>query len=213
MHDSAFRFLEERLTELAGRLSLSTWAVGPAAMLEPLLEENRARFPASGPELDRLNEREHYRQTLSLLRERVRATRLDADHAYRDSATLVADLRVIEASLLDQRQTLAVTGDIHDVIRQAEVFGFHFATLDIRDHSRRFEAAVHDSFARANVASDYRSLSETDKMAVLAARSPIRGRSFPRIWLATRLRAARLSRRSEPCSDCWTASIPARSGR
>ncbi len=168
MRDSALRFLEERLTELAGRLSLSTWAVGHAALLEPLLEENRARFPALAHELDRLNEREQYRQTLSLLRERVRATRLGAEHAYRDSAALVADLRVIEASLLAQREALAVTGDIHDVIRQAEVFGFHFATLDIRDHSRRFEAAVHESFARANVVSDYRSLSESEKMDALA---------------------------------------------
>ncbi len=168
MRDSALRFLEERLTELAGRLSLSTWAVGNASLLEPLLEENRAHFPNLARELDRLNEREQYRQTLSLLRERVRATRLGTEHAYRDSAALVADLRVIEASLLAQRQTLAVTGDIHDVIRQAEVFGFHFATLDIRDHSRRFETAIHESFVRANVAADYRSLSEAEKMDVLA---------------------------------------------
>ncbi len=168
MRDSALRFLEERLTELAGRLSLSTWAVGPADQLLPLLDEHRARFPALANELDRLNEREPYRQTLTLLRERLRATRLGTEHAYRDSAAFVADLRAIETSLLAQRQTLAATGDIHDVIRQAEVFGFHFATLDIRDHSRRFEAAVHESFGRGRVVADYRALEEGEKQAVLA---------------------------------------------
>ena len=33
-----------------------------------------------------------------------------------------------------------VAGDLRDVIRQAEVFGFAMATLDIRDHSRRQKA-------------------------------------------------------------------------
>lgn len=168
MRDSALRYLEERLTELAGRLSLSTWAVGPADHLLPLLAENRDRFPALANDLDRLNEREPYRQSLTLLRERLRATRLGTDHGYRDAAAFVADLRTIEASLHAQRQTLAATGDIHDVLRQAEVFGFHFATLDIRDHSRRLETAVAESLARAQVGSDYRTLGETAKMGVLA---------------------------------------------
>jgi len=168
MRDSALRFLEDRLTELAGRLSLSTWAVGPADNLLPILAENRDRFPTLANDLDRLNEREPYRQSLTLLRERLRATRLGTDHAYRDAAFFVADLRTIEASLHAQRQTLAATGDIHDVVRQAEVFGFHFATLDIRDHSRRLETAVSESLSRAHVGSDYRALDDTAKMGVLA---------------------------------------------
>lgn len=171
MRESALRFLEERLTELAGRLSISTWAAGNADLLAPMLAENRARFPDLAADLDRLNEREPYRQALTLMRERVRAARSGPQHsahAYASPAELVADLRTIEQSLAAQREQLVLTGDIHDVIRQAEVFGFHYATLDIRDHARRFERAVHEACSLTQVEGNYGGLSEPEKLALLA---------------------------------------------
>ncbi len=170
MRDVALRFWDERLTELAGRLSVSEWAAGPAEIIAPRVAEYRALFPALAADLGRLNATEPYRQLLTLARERVRAMRRDAgDHAagYRDAAELVADLRLVEASLLAQGERLIVGGDLHDAIRQAEVFGFHLATLDIREHAKRHEAALHAVLAATGVEPDYRGLAEDDRFALL----------------------------------------------
>jgi phosphoenolpyruvate carboxylase len=177
MADAALRFFDDRLTELAGRISISTWATGPVGLLDPLLEDARGRFPELAASLARLNAAEPYRQALTLMRERVRSTRAaltgqatsaDPIHAYPEAAALVADLRLVERSLVAQNEPLIAAGDLHDVIRQAEVFGFHFATLDIRDHAGRHETALAEVFARTGVEPSYRDLSEPEKQRLLA---------------------------------------------
>jgi phosphoenolpyruvate carboxylase len=177
MADGALRFLDERITELSGRISLSTSATGPAPLLAPLLDELRERFPALAADLARRNATEPYRQVLTLIRERLRATRaamteqastVDPVDAYPEPAAFIADLHVIERSLLAQREPLIAAGDLRDVIRQAEVFGFHFATLDVRDHARRHETALADVFASTGVEPAYRDLPEAERQRLLA---------------------------------------------
>ena len=177
MADAALRFLDDRVTELSGRISISTWATGPAPGLDPLLTDLRERFPELATDLARRNAGEPYRQTLTLMRERLRATRTTLTghghdpvsvHAYPNPADFVADLRSIERSLHAGREPLIAAGDLHDVIRQAEVFGFHFATLDIRDHAKRHETALADVLALTGVATGYRALPEPEKQRLLA---------------------------------------------
>jgi phosphoenolpyruvate carboxylase len=52
-------------------------------------------------------------------------------------------------------------------LRQVEVFGFHFARLEIRDHAKRYGAAVADILARTMVEPDYLALPEADRAALL----------------------------------------------
>jgi len=167
MRGAAVGLLEGRLTELAGRLSISDLVVRPARALEPLLREYRERFPALAQELRALNADEPYRQLLTLMRERLRATARRDALGYSSSADLVKDLRAIEASLRDQHADLIVGGDLHDVIRQVEVFGFEFATLDIREHARRHEAALAALFAATGVERDYAALPEAERVVLL----------------------------------------------
>ncbi len=168
MREAALRILEERVTELAGRISVSTWTAGPATLLEPALAEGRERFPDLAATLARLNAGEPYRQFLTLVRERLRATRREGEHAYATVEEFVADLRLVEQSLVAQRGGLIAAGDLHDVIRQAEVFGFHFATLDIRDHAKRHETALTEVLALTGVEPGYRDVPELDRVALLA---------------------------------------------
>ncbi|MDP9366678.1 MAG: phosphoenolpyruvate carboxylase, partial [Chloroflexota bacterium] len=168
MREAALRFLEGRVTELAGRISVSTWSAGPATLLEPALADGRERFPDLGAALARLNEGEPYRQFLTLMRERLRSTRQEGEHAYAGVEEFVADLRLVERSLLAQRGGLIAAGDLRDVIRQAEVFGFHFAMLDIRDHARRHETALAEVLAVTGVEPGYRDLPEPERRALLA---------------------------------------------
>ncbi len=168
MREAALGFLEGRLGELAGRVSLATSVAGPAPLVEGLLAENRERFPGLADDLGRRNAGEPYRQALTLLRERVRATRQGAATGYAEPAELLADLRCVERSLLDQRAGLIAAGDLRDVIRQAEVFGFHFARLDVRDHAKRHAAALAEVLALTGVEPAYADLDEPDRVALLA---------------------------------------------
>ncbi|HEV2528332.1 MAG TPA: phosphoenolpyruvate carboxylase [Thermomicrobiales bacterium] len=195
MRETALRFLEDRLTELAGRLSVSEWIAGPAPRLDDYLAVYRAWFPELGRELESLNRGEPYRQLLTLMRERLRLTRAQgigygesheilpgdprgdrirvpnssADAMpYHAPAELLADLQLIRASLADQGETLIIDGDLRDTIRQVEIFGFHFATLDIRDNSKRHQTALTEIFALTGVVADYGALSEDERFALLA---------------------------------------------
>ncbi len=169
MRDAALGFLDGRLGELAGRVSLSTRVVGPAPLVDPLLEDGHARFPELAADLAHRNQGEPYRQALTLMRERVRAARRGDPTGYRDANELLTDLRLVERSLVDQGAALIAAGDLRDVIRQVEVFGFHFARLDIRDHAKRHAAALAAVFALTGVETAYDDLAEPDRVALLAA--------------------------------------------
>lgn len=168
LKETALGFLETSLGELAGRISVSTLVTGPVPALDELLEENRPRFPELAATLDRLNADEPYRQVLTFLRERIRATRSGAIGAYEEAAQLVADLRRVEQALFAHAEPLICAGDLHDVIRQAEVFGFHLATLDVRDHARRHQAALAEVLRVTGVEPDYAALPEPAKAELLA---------------------------------------------
>jgi phosphoenolpyruvate carboxylase len=169
MRHHAIEFLEGRLLELAGRISVSTLVTGPVPGLVALIDENAARFPDLAADLEGRNHDEPYRRALTLMRERLRAARRREPGAYVSADELVLDLRTIEQTLVDQGEPLIVLGDLHDVIRQVEVFGFHFARLDVRDHSRRHETALAEVLKLTGVASDYSALEEEQKIELLCA--------------------------------------------
>lgn len=168
MRDSALGFVEHRLTELAGRLSVSEQMLPPVARITSLLEDYGALFPELHRELTTINAGEPYRHLLTLMRERVIATRWKTDGGFPDAEALLADLRIIEMALVEQSAGMMVGGELHDVIRQIEVFGFGFATLDIRDNAARHEEAVAWMFAEAGVEDAYSELDDHARHALLA---------------------------------------------
>lgn len=168
MRDSCLTALDERFGQVAGRISVSTMIAGEFPELDRRLEANRARFPEAAARLMAENVDEPFRQLLTLMRERVRATRFELPGAYQRPAELVDDLRLIERTLIDRGEALIVGGDLHDLIRQVEVFGFHYARLDIRDHSRRHERAIDEAFRLTGIAENYAALPEAERLAVLS---------------------------------------------
>ncbi|MFN8592484.1 MAG: phosphoenolpyruvate carboxylase [Thermomicrobiales bacterium] len=168
MRDAALNLLESRLLELAGRVSVAETIAGPAAALHPLLARLADEFPATADRLRQVNATEPYRQTLSLMREKVRASRAGLTEGYRVSGELVADLKLIERSLRAQGADLIADGDLRDLIRIVEVFGFHLAVMDIRDHARRNAATLDAIFKRTGVADSYLDLNESDRIELLS---------------------------------------------
>ncbi len=86
---------------------------------------------------------------------------------YADADEFAADLRVLLASLARHHGESLATPRLKPLIRAAEVFGFHLASIDLRQSSDIHEAVVAELFARAGVEPDYAALSEADKLRVL----------------------------------------------
>lgn len=169
MRASCLGSLDARLVELAGRISVSDDLAGPITELDRLIADGRQRFPALATELDRHNAHEPYRQAITFMRERVRATMNDAPGAYQQPSELLADLRIIDVSLRALGAGAIADSDLRDAIRVVDVFGFTFATLDIREHASRHAATVAELFARAGVTPAYLELDEAARTTILQA--------------------------------------------
>ena len=124
-------------------------------------------FPDLAADLRHRNADELYRQAVTLMRERVRAARRDQPHGYQRASELLADLRVVAESLRAQGERHVLGGDLHDVIRHVETFGFHLAAMDIRDHASRHEATIAELFRMWGISEDYAALPEAQKCALL----------------------------------------------
>ena len=167
MRGECLRFLEGRVELLAGRLSLSERVTGPAPALEPILAAGIGWFPALAEQLALVNPEEPYRRALAFMRERIRSTIAGEVGCYSGAAELLEDLRLVERSLDEGPGVYTAAGDLHDVIRQIEVFGFHFARLDVREHATMHRRALGEVYAALGICQNYEELGEDERFALL----------------------------------------------
>lgn len=143
------------------------------------LEHDISRLP--NQELKHLEfiRREPYRQMLTIIRRKLTATLERAatmwdDHpdnpmVYSDSSEMVKDLEAVEASLRACQGEVLADGRLSRLITCLRVCGFHFATLDIRQHSERHTDALHEICARySGSRMQWRELTEDAKLQWLA---------------------------------------------
>ncbi len=169
MRDQCLRLYDMRLEQLAGRLSLSERLTGPAAELAPILSAGEADFPVLAATLAEINPEEPYRRALSFIRERVRAARERQPAGYPGPDALREDLALVARSLSDGSGALTASADLHDFIREVEVFGFHYARLDIREHAKIHRAALTEINRALGICDDYGALPEAERVALLVA--------------------------------------------
>ncbi|HEY4972256.1 MAG TPA: phosphoenolpyruvate carboxylase [Steroidobacteraceae bacterium] len=88
--------------------------------------------------------------------------------AYPDAESLRADLLALEQSLeTSSRGWLGRGGALARLIRAVETFGFHLATLDLRQNSDVHARVVTELLQVAGVQADYQALSEAARVALL----------------------------------------------
>ncbi|MEZ4712587.1 MAG: phosphoenolpyruvate carboxylase [Caldilineaceae bacterium] len=122
---------------------------------------------------------EPYRQKLILMFRRLRATRAENQQpwasrtintrGYSSPEEFLHDLRLIEQSLMTHKGERLAEGRLSRLIRSVEVFGFHLASMDIRQHSGRHRAAMDEILRHYGLLDNYASLSEEEKIAFLSA--------------------------------------------
>jgi len=168
MQETCLLHLQETVRALAERVTLSSRVAGEPPELRELLEALGDLFPELAAEVLKRNPEEPYRRLFKLVAERVRATRKGLDVAYARPQELLDDLHVAEHALRSQGAGFVAADALRDVIRQVEVFGFHFAVLDVREHADVHRAAIDEILRELHVEEDYSALPETDRIAVLA---------------------------------------------
>ncbi len=167
MREQCLRRLEAQAEMLAGRLSLSDRVSGPVPGLSPLLERGAADFPELAQQIDELNPEEPYRRALTFVRERLRATMSRQPGGYQEPGELLGELRQVESCLAEGAGRLTAAGDLRDAIRRVEAFGFHYASLDIREHAKVHRRSLEEIFRTLEVCEDYTALSEPQRIELL----------------------------------------------
>ena len=174
---ACLRFLQERAGLISTRMSLSRRLTGEPKELAPLLADGALRFPSLARELSDRGPEAPYRRAFALIARRLRATRRHEPEAYAGPQELLADLRAADSALRRQGNMFVADGELRDLIRQVEVFGFHFSRLDVREHAERLRSALDEILASLGVHDGYALLQEEDRIALLSreitARRPL----------------------------------------
>ncbi len=166
--------LRHYLTEvhyLGSELSLSAMLVDFPPAMQALAERS--------PDTNAHRIDEPYRRALTGIYARLAATLKlltggeAARHAvapqnpYPDAAAFLADLRTIAASLKSHHAQDLATQRLMPLIRAVEVFGFHLATVDLRQSSDQHQTVVAELLATARIEKNYAALGELNKRAIL----------------------------------------------
>jgi phosphoenolpyruvate carboxylase len=157
-----------RDAEALGReLSISHGLRGvPNSDLESSLERERDRWPDIAARAKKQNSVEPWREKLRFIQHRLRGALNRDERGYSSADEYRADLELVSSALAEAGLGRLAHGKLRDAIRRAEVFGFHLATLDIRQHSDVHESAVDEVLASGG-RPGYRDLSEQRRVALL----------------------------------------------
>jgi phosphoenolpyruvate carboxylase len=166
--------LRHYLTEvhyLGSELSLSAMLVDFPPAMKALAEKS--------PDTNAHRIDEPYRRALTGMYARLAATlksltggdaarhAVEPQNPYADANSFLADLKIIQTSLKSHHAQALAAQRLDPLIRAVEVFGFHLATVDLRQSSDQHEKVVGELLHTARIEKDYAALDETSKRAVL----------------------------------------------
>ncbi|WP_343583346.1 phosphoenolpyruvate carboxylase [Herbaspirillum sp.] len=166
-----FDYYLEEVHTLGAELSISTLMVDASPELLALA--------SASPDHSDHRADEPYRRALIGIYARLAATarslgaanilrqEVGAAAPYGAPAECVAELDVLVASLQANHGAALVKPRLAGLKRAVEIFGFHLATLDMRQSSDIHERVLAELFAKAQVESGYAALTEERKVALL----------------------------------------------
>jgi len=149
---------------LINRYSYCTSRIHVSDDLIQLVEEKEDKYLTESQKWS--TETEIYRRALAFMRYRLTQVG-KTDAGYKNPEEILQELRIIRKSLKQHLPTHDELRRIDRVIRQFELFGFHLASLEVRNHSGEHEIAIHEILAKVNIAKDYAALSEEEKQEKL----------------------------------------------
>jgi phosphoenolpyruvate carboxylase len=161
----------EQVHALGAELSISSRLTAVTPALQAMAEASPDRSPHRAEE--------PYRRALAGIYARLAASYVrltgeapprppaGAAPPYDAPAELAAELQVVRDSLLAQHGPAFEHGPLPDLIRAVDVFGFHLATLDLRQNSAVHARVIAELVKVAGVCADYEALDEAARCALL----------------------------------------------
>ncbi|HQR50791.1 MAG TPA: phosphoenolpyruvate carboxylase [Methylophilaceae bacterium] len=157
---------------LRAELSLTTRLVDVSPKLKKLADHSPDQSPHRQDEPYRLAlvaVLERLRQSCKALTGKKTPRNDDALPAYEDSEAFLADLDIIADSLIDHAGQALVYPRLGKLIKAVETFGFHLASIDLRQSSDVHENVITELFIKAGEDFSYNELGEAEKVKVLLA--------------------------------------------
>ncbi|HEX7491853.1 MAG TPA: phosphoenolpyruvate carboxylase [Candidatus Limnocylindrales bacterium] len=138
---------------VATRLLSTIAAFVPRDEIQPVLETRLARdaeeLPEAMRDMARRYPSEPYRRRMGAVAERLRRTRayLTGEAGpvigrYEGPGQLIAEIEEVQRCLVADGLPRVAHGEVQDFLWQVETFGFHLASLEVRQHSEVHDAAV-----------------------------------------------------------------------
>jgi phosphoenolpyruvate carboxylase len=167
----ALRYYLTELFWLGSELSLSAMLVSVTPAMKALAE--------SSPDTNEHRLDEPYRRAVTVMYSRLAASLkaltggeaarhvLPPKNPYQSAEDFLVDLRTIRDSLLASHGAALVLQRLQPLLRAVEVFGFHLATVDLRQSSDQHEAVVADLLKVARIEPDYAQLPEPARRELL----------------------------------------------
>jgi phosphoenolpyruvate carboxylase len=142
------------LTSASAKISISSPIAKIPAATAGRIKTIIQRSPGAEM-LEKRNPGELFRQALTAIANRIRATASRDRTGYRTAAAFIADLSGLEQTLADIGATRVADRWVRPIRWQAEVFGFRTMTLDIRQNSTVTTAVLSEIWALAGPAPDH----------------------------------------------------------
>lgn len=169
--DVALRHYLTQIHLLGAELSLSAVLIPVPTPMQDLAERS--------PDTNEHRHDEPYRRALIGVYAKLAATLRELTggeamrHAvapqepYASADELLDDLQTIDAALVEQHCEALAVERLRPLIRSVEVFGFHLATVDLRQSSDQHETAIAELLVKACIEPDYSALDEEAKQQLL----------------------------------------------
>ncbi|HMZ53085.1 MAG TPA: phosphoenolpyruvate carboxylase, partial [Candidatus Sumerlaeota bacterium] len=142
LRESAVSVIQGHIDTLLQRLSLSSRIQPPPPKLQKALDRMAEEI---GPAADDVIERtplEPWRQFVALMKIKIENHLTENPARYRTAKQFAADLALLRQSLVEVGAVRLAENDVFPVERVVAVFGFHLASLDVRQNSRFHEKAI-----------------------------------------------------------------------
>ena len=162
-----------RIRNLESILSHSSYLIDLPERMRASLDADRKVLDRVRRQTASLFDTEPYRCKLAVILHRLQY-RLDhlegrawhASDGYQDEEQFLDDLRLIRDSLIEQGDARIAEGELTDLIRLGETFGFYLARLDLRQEAPRHTQAVSEILPILD-GTDYAGLTEAGRVQAL----------------------------------------------
>ena len=176
MRLSAVVLARRQLSPLGEKLSISEPFAHTPQVLRDAIDRGATALGERAAAVLRRNRAEPFRQLVGLMMARL-PVEVERDHitrlvelpgSYPSAQELCEDLRALQAGLREVGATHLADEEVRRALRVVEAFGFHLATLDLRQNSQVHEAAIDELIAWAGLPMPpYSSLDEPERCAFL----------------------------------------------